>query len=135
VYIPKTSNNNSQFPPTQILEPLVGAHLSSAIIAGDLNSNSILWNSPKTCPRGEWIEEFALTNNLIVANDASTMPTFSSSTGSSFIDAALLSESLFRNQTSWEILPQDEFGSDHRGAIFPSILQALHLPQKNEMTG
>ena len=118
VYIPKTSNNNSQFPPTQILEPLVGAHLSSAIIAGDLNSNSILWNSPKTCPRGEWIEEFALTNNLIVANDASTMPTFSSSTGSSFIDAALLSESLFRNQTSWEILPQDEFGSDHRGAIF-----------------
>ena len=101
-----------------MLSRFLRPHLKSAILAGDLNSNSPLWNSPFTCQRGEHIESFVALNDLDILNQPSSIPTFESSTNTSFIDAAFASTDLASNLTQWETLDLDVFGSDHRGILF-----------------
>ena len=98
-----------------MLAPLAGHNLRSALLAGDLNSNSLLWNSPHTCPRGELIESFVLANDLVTLNQPSLTPSYQSSVHETFIDAAFASGPLASNLISWEPLEIDTFGSDHGG--------------------
>ena len=61
LYFPHNTNSLiDKLIPENMLSPLSGSALRSAILAGDLNSNSTLWNSLKTCARGELIESFVL---------------------------------------------------------------------------
>ena len=127
-YLPKLSSPEKDAECiTEILSSLEGEHLKQSVLGGDLNSANTLWNSPHTCNRGEWIEDFAVLNNLRVANGKSNTPTFSSASGSSFPDAILISDRLAHRLVSWELLPQDEFGSDHKGAILTLSLKGKQI--------
>ena len=61
LYLPH-SNTEDDLIPNDMLSRFLRPHLKSAILAGDLNSNSLIWDSPITCQRGEHIKSFVALN-------------------------------------------------------------------------
>ena len=110
--------------PDQMLAPLAGHNLRSALLslAGDLNSNSLLWNSPHTCPRGKLIESFVLANDLVKLNQPSLTPPINHLCMKPLL-MQLLPQDHWQvaNLICWEPLDIDTFGSDHRGLFFKTF--------------
>ena len=134
IYLPQNNNSEDSAIPEMLLSPLESQNLNSAIVAGDLNSRSPLWNSDHTCARGELIEKFLFLNNMETLNGPSAIPTFQSPKASSFIDAAFASSWLAQNLTSWETLDIDLLGSDHRGLMFSIQLSGPRPKKSSDVT-
>ena len=104
-------------PLVDILQPLQQVLTSLpagafVIIGIDSNARSIAWGDVRTSLRGQEMEDFIQTSQLVLMNDGSG-PTFSSTNGESFIDLTLVSGPSAPFCTDWQV-SEREFLSDHR---------------------
>lgn len=73
------------------------------ILTLDANAKSELWYSNETDDRGRLLEEFILTNDLIILNEPNNPPTFMTSNGQSNIDLTLASSNFGRSIKEWKV--------------------------------
>lgn len=83
------------------------------IIGADLNANSQSWGSRALDARGKEVESMLAQSGWMVINGGGSPPTYISPTGSSYIDATIVSQNFLRRVCSWE-LKQDWTGSPHQ---------------------
>ena len=88
---------------------------SNAILALDSNSHSPMWGSDIN-RRGMLLEDFIIETDLTVLNKGKS-PTFVSSRGESIIDITLVHGNS-DHISSWHVMPNNCFLSDHRGIKF-----------------
>ena len=86
---------------------------SSILITMDSNSRSRTWYDKLTNERVKTLEEFIISNQLIILNEESEMKTFQGSRGSSNIDLTLSNHRLLTKIKEWKI-SEDESCSDHK---------------------
>lgn len=91
-------------------------HRGEAILAGDLNAKSVLWGSPYSDARGDYISEWAAELNLVICNTGKT-PTFERGTSSSFIDVTGATAKIAKKIRGWEVL-RGEVLTYHNHIIF-----------------
>ena len=77
----------------------------------DANAKSPAWGAARSDASGRLLEDFVSASTWGIANEAS-LPTFSSSRGSSYIDVTLLSRRLWPSLDAWRVR-QDGTTSDH----------------------
>jgi len=64
------------------------------ILAIDSNARSRLWSYRRTNTRGRALEEFIISRDLIIINEATDIPTFGTNRGFSWIDLTLCNKTL-----------------------------------------
>ena len=98
------------------------------IVVGDFNSHSPSWGYPEQDARGEEVEDWQTSSNLLLINDAEDPPTYYSRSWmkTSTPDLAFATEDIAL-KTCREVDNQLG-GSDHR----PVILTIDNLPQRRE---
>lgn len=89
------------------------ANRSSILITMDSNSRSRTWYDKLTNKRGKTLEEFIISNQLIILNKGSEMKTFQRSRGSSNIDLTISNHRLLTKIKEWKI-SEEESCSDHK---------------------
>jgi hypothetical protein len=67
------------------------------ILSIDSNSRSQLWHDMYTSQRGKTLEEFIITSDLLLMNEATGIPTFETIRGRSWIDLTLCNNVLAQN--------------------------------------
>jgi len=85
---------------------------SRFIICMDANAKSEAWYSGETDDRGRVLEEFIVTNNLIVLNKRSVLTTFSGPLGATNIDVTLIGQGFGGVRFDWEVTNKEQV-SDH----------------------
>lgn len=90
----------------------VRAGKKEAIIAGDLNAKSPLWESPVNDKRGEYWAEWIAALELVVHN-AGGMPTFVRGNTESYIDVTLSTQKISTRVANWKILEEESL-TEHR---------------------
>lgn len=73
------------------------------IITMDANAKSDWWYAGETDVRGEKLEEFITSHNLIVVNNPDRMSTFMIARGESNIDVTLVSSDLEKSVKNWKV--------------------------------
>ena len=106
IYIPpRAGGNNIDWIPVK----------DSAIVTGDLNGHSQIWDREQTPDQmGELIVDFMIGNNLFCCNEGSATRVNRGTGGMSAPDVTLATPNL-SNKISWSTL--DELGSDHRHIV------------------
>ncbi|XP_025265399.1 uncharacterized protein LOC112639325 [Camponotus floridanus] len=89
---------------------------SDILVAGDFNSQSMLWGSPITNVRGDILARWSATHGLTLVNTG-TQPTCIRSQGSSIVDLTWTSATLSSKISDWTILDQETY-SDHVYILF-----------------
>jgi hypothetical protein len=93
-----------------IIDQLTGNQI---IIGGDFNCRSTVWFD-KICDRNcHLMEEFIVSNDLVIFNEDHNPPTFETSNGNSNIDLTLGTQNLISEVKNWEVL-ENATSSDHR---------------------
>lgn len=87
------------------------------IISIDSNSRSKLWCDKTTNQRGKSLEEFILTHDLFLMNEATDTPTFETMRGRSWIDLTLCDNALVQ-KISWWTCGEEESCADHKIIFF-----------------
>ena len=87
------------------------------ILSIDTNSRSKLWNDIYTNQRGKTLEEFIITSDLLVMNEANDVPTFETIRGRSWIDLTICNNILAQNTRRWTC-GEEESCSDHKLILF-----------------
>lgn len=72
-----------------------------AIATGDFNAKSTAWGSPSSDKRGEYIEEWIATLNLVVLNQGN--PTFERGESRSHIDLTLSTSGMSKYFYNWQV--------------------------------
>nr|XP_049691667.1 uncharacterized protein LOC126053518 [Helicoverpa armigera]XP_049704749.1 uncharacterized protein LOC126056273 [Helicoverpa armigera]XP_049706070.1 uncharacterized protein LOC126056578 [Helicoverpa armigera] len=88
-------------------------HPRPVLVLGDLNAKSSAWGSPVTDPRGEVLEEWAVTTGLVVLNRGSEY-TCVRQRGGSIVDVSFASPSVASRVRDWRVAVEVETLSDHR---------------------
>ena len=101
------------------------------IITMDANAHSPLWHSKDTNPRGEWMEDFILSNDLDVLND-SPEPTFMSGRNKSVIDVSLVSRDIAHYFSNWRNHDRD-MSSDHKLLTFEGRFTETPIPARRNV--
>ncbi|KAJ0180008.1 hypothetical protein K1T71_004599 [Dendrolimus kikuchii] len=83
------------------------------LVLGDFNAKSTAWGSPSTCARGETLEEWAITQGLVILNRGS-VHTCVRQQGGSIVDLTFATPALARRVRDWRVLERVETLSDHR---------------------
>ena len=87
------------------------------IIAIDSNAHSKIWDDRREDRRGDKVNEFIASNNLILLNNGNRRPTFENRRGYSNIDLTLCSVNISDKVKNWKVL--DEISaSDHNYIYF-----------------
>ena len=94
------------------------------IIGGDFNAHSRVWFNNSDDDRGNKMNDFIASNNLIIMNEKSFGPTYEGFNGSSTIDLTLINLNCCDFVKNWHILDTDSH-SDHNYINF-------ELSAKNE---
>jgi ribonuclease HI len=100
-----------------IEEALKVLKINNYLIAADSNSHSKQWFSKNEDRRGQIMNDFIDTNNLIILNENEEIPTFYTIRGQSSIDltiSSLINSTIIKN---WKILLEESL-SDHRYITF-----------------
>ena len=92
-----------------IIQHVKGA---GVLIAMDSISRSTSWHDTLTNTRGRILEEFLISQQLHIMNEASNYTTFRSGRGTSNIDLTVISNQLLSRVVEWEISDQESC-SDH----------------------
>ncbi|ERL83462.1 hypothetical protein D910_00454 [Dendroctonus ponderosae] len=87
------------------------------VMGGDLNAKTNLIGSKTTNQRGAILQDWILTNGLVILNEGDT-PTFQNANGTSIIDFTVASEQLSRRVGTWRVEPEIENFSDHHNIRF-----------------
>lgn len=95
---------------------LVRNNKRQAIILGDLNAKSPLWNSKTKDKRGEYIEEWVATLDIVAMNGGNS-PTFVRGESESYIDVTFSTQSLATKVHNWRVL-EEESMSLHKYIAF-----------------
>ena len=95
---------------------MITACTRNVIICSDTNSWNTVWGSNRTNRRGVQLGEFIARSQLLVINDSSAIPTFSSARGHSWIDVTLASPVLANRIIDWTL--RSETSSDHQAISF-----------------
>ena len=82
------------------------------ILGIDSNAHSTLWGCDEDNKRGQTLEEWIITNQLLVVNKGNE-PTFVRGMAKTIIDITLVSESIAKDISDW-IVNKDHKFSDHR---------------------
>ena len=102
--------------PKELLALLREQQSANIVLCMDSNAHSTLWGCQEPNSRGEMMEEFIMTNNLVVCNRG-TEPTFATRRASSIIDITLCSSSLFNKIMDWRV-NKGPYYSDHNRILF-----------------
>lgn len=89
-----------------------GARPSPVLIAGDFNAASVCWGSVRTNPRGESVEEWAASLDLVLLNRGA-VPTCVRTQGSSVVDLTWCSSNMSAKMMDWRVILDLETLSDH----------------------
>lgn len=109
-----------------ILDALKGKNV---LITLDANAKSVLWFSDSSDDRGQDLEDLISQYNLFILNKPSTIPTYSSESGSSNIDLTLASQTCLTLVQNWQILDHDT-SSDHN-ILLTTLSLSTPLPHSN----
>lgn len=82
------------------------------IVCGDFNAKSVLWGSPDTNIRGEYVEEWAAAHDLRIANIGNS-PTCVRSQGESIVDLTWVTPEAVELVENWSVRNDVETLSDH----------------------
>lgn len=104
---------------TDTLMSEVTSGTGEVIIAGDLNTKSVLWGSPVTDSRGNYLMEWISSLDLVVVNRG-LAPTFVRGNSKSYIDVTLASPKLGGAIEKWEVL-EGEFMTYHQHIRFEIV--------------
>jgi hypothetical protein len=128
VYCPPNDNLRPYLEYLQsVLDNLRG---QCVLIGGDFNTRSTIWHDTISDRKSPLLEEFILTNDLHIQNEAGNPATFQTVNGSSNIDLTLCSTDCSLLIQSWKVV--DGFNTaDHRPISFLIGLQAHGLPAGN----
>ncbi|XP_023241566.1 uncharacterized protein LOC111639848 [Centruroides sculpturatus] len=110
VYCPYNNNIHSFLDHLQ--DTINNLQNNNLLLVGDFNSHSPAWGGDRQDNRGDALENFLATNNLILVNDPFSPPTFFSSRGQSWIDITTASLDRSNLITNWKVL-QDVSLSEH----------------------
>lgn len=103
-------------------------HIRTGIIlGGDLNAKASVIGSETTDARGRLLEEWLLSNRLIVLNEGND-PTFVGAGGTSRIDFSAASEKISTKISNWTVLTDEENLSDHSTIYFNLDLHTANTP-------
>lgn len=86
------------------------------IIGGDFNSKSTMWSASQTNIRGDRLERWSASRDMVLVNYG-CKPTCMRSQGSSIVDLTWCSPSAKSQITSWEVMDLETL-SDHAYIIF-----------------
>ena len=98
---------------------------SLVLIGADSNGHSRWWGPPTQVSNalGERVEDFILTEHFVVENEWPCPPTYTSDHGfTTWIDLTLASPRLSPSVTSWRVLDESSFDSDHSAVTFTITL-------------
>ena len=95
---------------------MITATTRNVIICSDTNSWNTVWGSNQTNRRGAKLGEFISRNQLVVLNNPSATPTFSSARGQSWIDVTLATPLIANRIVDWTL--RSETSSDHQAISF-----------------
>ena len=100
------------------LTEFVNTNNKSLIIGTDSNAHSTIYGNKITDERGEMIENYILSNKLVILNDG-IIPTYvKESTGAeTFIDLTIITKDLVEQIKDWRVNPDCSF-SDHKYIYF-----------------
>jgi len=87
------------------------------ILSIDSNSRSKLWFDMNTNQRGKSLEEFIITSDILLMNEAAGIPTFETIRGRSWINLTLRNNILARKTSGWTC-GKDESCGDHKIIFF-----------------
>ena len=90
------------------------------IIGSDVNGHSRWWGPPDQISNdtGELVEDFIISQNLIIENTWPSPPTFSSELGfETWVDVTLTSSRLHDFIQSWQVLDEEDLASDHMAIL------------------
>ena len=98
--------------PLEFIQLIANCGNCDILVASDSNSHSTVWNCPWTNRRGEFVEDFLISNNLQCVN-VGNRPTFRSGAGrTSIIDITFANYSLATSIYDWKV-DSDLHISDH----------------------
>ena len=101
----------------QIIELAKGKGL---ILAIDSNARNKLWHDINTNQRGKTLEDFLITSDLHLMNEATSIPTFENIRGRSWIDLTLCNNILAQSTRRWTC-GEEERCSDHKLICFDIV--------------
>ena len=87
------------------------------ILAIDSNARSKLWFDRCTNTRGRALEEFIITRDLLIINEANDTPTFETNRGRSWIDLTIFNNILAQKTRGWTC-GEEERCVDHKIIFF-----------------
>lgn len=87
------------------------------IFCGDYNAKSVLWGSPATDVRGDYVERWAAANDLRLANVGNS-PTCVRPQGTSIVDLTWVSSQAVDMISDWTVREDLESMSDHEYITF-----------------
>jgi len=88
------------------LEASVRGANCPVVIAGDFNSKSPEWGSPKEDPRGRALADMLAALGLVVCNEGNK-PTFVRGASESHLDITLITQTAVTSITGWKILDEE----------------------------
>ncbi|KAI5745079.1 hypothetical protein M8J76_008121 [Diaphorina citri] len=111
----------------------IRAFSGEAVVGGDFNAKSPLWNESRTDQRGLVVSEWIANENLVIQNKG-FVPTYRARGFESIIDLTLTTEGLGDRISSWEVI-DTENASDHNYIYFeisisppPPVISKLDAP-------
>ncbi|KAJ0175856.1 hypothetical protein K1T71_009015 [Dendrolimus kikuchii] len=104
------------------------------LVLGDLNAKSVAWGSPRTCARGEALEEWVIEKGLVVLNRGS-VHTCVRQQGGSIVDVSFASPELARRVQDWRVVTGVETLSDHRYIRFSVSARNPDPPSREPPVG
>jgi len=87
------------------------------ILSIDSKSRSTLWYDTSANQRGKFLEEFIITSNLLIMNEATDIPTFETTRGQSWIDLTLCNNILAQKTSGWTC-SEEESCAEHKILFF-----------------
>ncbi|KAJ0169191.1 hypothetical protein K1T71_015318 [Dendrolimus kikuchii] len=109
-------------------------HSRPVLVLGDFNAKSTAWGSPRTCARGEALEQWAITKGLVIMNRGS-VHTCVRQHGGSIVDLTFASPALARRVRDWRVLERVETLSDHRYIRFSVSTRSSEPPSLEAPVG
>lgn len=100
------------------------------IVAGDFNAKSRAWGSSSTDVRGEALEEWAVSTELVILNQG-TVQTCVRQQGGSIVDITFASPVLARRIYNWTVRADVETLSDHRYIRFELSTSAIRISSRS----
>lgn len=97
----------------EIEEVLETTSYERIVVLGDFNAKSTVWGGNKTDDRGKTLSEFIISKNWYIQNECTSLPTFQTVNGRSWIDVTIISPNLIREVQEWTVLDHPT-ASDHR---------------------